>query len=47
VRFPTPGDPQAARVQVSAEEWALLLWGIDPASVRRRQRYAGPAAKTS
>lgn len=47
VRFPTPGDPQAASVQVSAEELTLLLWGIDPSSVQRRRRYAGPAAKTS
>jgi transposase len=47
VRFPASGDPHAACVQVSAEELALLLWGIDPSSVRRRKRYARPAAKSS
>ncbi len=47
VRFPAPADPQAVCLQVSAEELALLLWGIDPSSVRRRKRYARPAVKTS
>jgi len=33
----------ARSVQVSAQELSLLLWGIDPASVRRQKRYVRPA----
>lgn len=38
-RFPAAIDPQARSVQVSAQELSLLLWGIDPASVKRQKRY--------
>jgi hypothetical protein len=38
-RFPAAADPQAASVEVSAQELSLLLWGIDPASVKRQKRY--------
>ena len=39
-RFPTTGDPQARSIEISAQELSLVLWGIDPASVKRQQRYA-------
>ena len=32
-------DPQARSIEVSAQELSLVLWGIDPASVKRQQRY--------
>jgi transposase len=38
-RFPAASDPQASSVEVSAQELSLLLWGIDPASVKRQKRY--------
>ncbi len=38
-RFPAAGDPEARSIEVSAEELSLVLWGIDPASVKRQQRY--------
>lgn len=38
-RFPSASDPQARSVEVSAQELSLLLWGIDPASVKRQKRY--------
>jgi transposase len=41
-RFPDPKDAQARCVQVTAEELSLLLWGIDPRSVRRQKRYQRP-----
>jgi transposase len=37
-RFPVPAA-DAKRVEVTAEELSLLLWGIDPASVKRQKRY--------
>jgi transposase len=39
VRFPTADDPEARSIEVSAQELSLLLWGIDPASVKRQKRY--------
>jgi len=38
-RFPAVVDPEARSIEVSAEELSLLLWGIDPASVKRQKRY--------
>ena len=38
-RFPASDDPQARSIEVSAQELSLVLWGIDPASVRRQPRY--------
>lgn len=38
-RFPAAGDPEARSIEVSAEELSLVLWGIDPASVKRQRRY--------
>ena len=38
-RFPASADPEARSVEVSAQELSLLLWGIDPSSVRRQKRY--------
>jgi transposase len=38
-RFPTADDPQLRSMEVSAQELSLLLWGIDPASVKRHPRY--------
>lgn len=37
-RFPTPQQGQTC-VTISAAEWAMLLDGVDLASVRRRKRY--------
>jgi transposase len=39
-RFPAVGDPEVHSLEVSAEELSLILWGIDPASVKRQKRYA-------
>ena len=41
-RFPA-ADAQAKSVQVTTQELSLLLWGIDPTSVRRQPRYVRPA----
>lgn len=38
-RFPAADDPGAKSVEVSAQELSLVLWGIDPASVKRQPRY--------
>jgi len=38
-RFPSVGDPEARSIEVSAQELSLVLWGIDPASVKRQKRY--------
>jgi transposase len=38
-RFPAAGDPGARSIEVSSQELSLVLWGIDPASVKRQQRY--------
>jgi transposase len=40
-RFPTVAS-DARSVQVTAQELSLLLWGIDPSSVRRQKRYSRP-----
>ena len=41
-RFPVVAADQRS-VQVSVQELSLLLWGIDPSSVRRQKRYQRPA----
>jgi transposase len=38
-RFPAASDPESHGVEISAQELSLLLWGIDPASVKRQKRY--------
>jgi transposase len=38
-RFPPTNDPEARSIEVSAQELSLVLWGIDPASVKRQPRY--------
>jgi transposase len=38
-RFPAAGDPETRSIEVSAQELSLVLWGIDPASVKRHARY--------
>jgi transposase len=38
-RFPATPDPEARSIEVSAQELSLVLWGIDPASVKRQPRY--------
>lgn len=38
-RFPAADDPAAKSIEVTAQELSLLLWGIDPSSVRRQKRY--------
>jgi len=42
-RFPVASESSARRVLVSAQELSLLLWGIDPTSIRRQKRYSRPA----
>jgi transposase len=37
-----PGAANASRVEVTADDLALILRGIDPAEVRRRPRYRRP-----
>ena len=41
-RFPTAPDPETRSIEVSAQELSLVLWGIDPASVKRQPRYQRP-----
>ena len=44
-RFPTvsrsgnPDDPESRSIEVSSQELSLVLWGIDPTSVKRQPRY--------
>jgi len=38
-RFPTAAEPEARSIEVSTEELSLVLWGIDPTSVKRQKRY--------
>lgn len=38
-RFPA-ADAKACAVQVSITDLSLLLWGIEPASVRRQKRFS-------
>ena len=38
-RFPTVNDPQTRSIEISAQELSLVLWGIDPTSVKRQPRY--------
>jgi len=42
-RFPATNDPDARSIEVSSQELSLVLWGIDPASVKRQPRYQRPA----
>lgn len=44
-RMPRPagGDAEASRLEISAVDLAMILSGIDLASVRRRKRYRLPA----
>jgi transposase len=42
-RFPA-ADAKAKSFEVTAEELSLLLWGIDPGSVKRQKRYRRDAA---
>jgi transposase len=37
-RFPA-AHAKSKSIEVTAEELSLLLWGIDPASVKRQKRY--------
>lgn len=39
-RFPAAADPQTRSVEVSSQELSLLLWGIDPAGVKRQKRFS-------
>lgn len=43
-RFPTINDPDARSMEVSSQELSLVLWGIDPASVKRQERYRRASA---
>ena len=38
-RFPMTNDPEARSIEISSQELSLVLWGIDPASVKRQSRY--------
>jgi transposase len=38
-RFPTTNDPESRSIEVSSQELSLVLWGIDPTSVKRQPRY--------
>jgi transposase len=38
-RFPASNDPQARSLEISSQELSLVLWGIDPQSVKRQPRY--------
>jgi transposase len=42
-RFPAVNDPQTQSIEISSQELSLVLWGIDPASVKRQPRYQRPA----
>jgi transposase len=42
-RFPTAEDTETRSLEISSQELSLVLWGIDPASVRRQPRYQRPA----
>jgi len=38
-RFPAAVDPETRSIELSVQELSLVLWGIDPASVKRHKRY--------
>jgi hypothetical protein len=38
-RFPAAADAETRSIEVSPQELSLVLWGIDPASVKRQKRY--------
>jgi transposase len=38
-RFPVATDPETRSIEVSSQELSLVLWGIDPTSVKRQNRY--------
>jgi transposase len=42
-RFPAIDDSQTRSIEISSQELSLVLWGIDPASVKRQPRYQRPA----
>jgi transposase len=42
-RFPTSPDAEARSIEISSQELSLVLWGIDPASVKRQKRYVRSA----
>ncbi len=42
-RFPAAAGTEARSIEISAQELSLVLWGIDPASVKRQPRYQRPA----
>jgi transposase len=42
-RFPAANDPETRSMEISSQELSLVLWGIDPASVKRQPRYQRPA----
>ena len=41
-RFPTAQDPEVRSMEISSQELSLVLWGIDPASVKRQPRWQRP-----
>lgn len=43
-RFPAANDLQARSIEVSSQELSLILWGIDPVSVKRQIRYQRASA---
>jgi transposase len=43
-RFPAADDPQSRSIEISSQELSLILWGIDPASVKRQKRYGRVSA---
>lgn len=45
-RLPRPGD-EASRLEISSAELAMILSGIDLASVKRRKRYRREGAQKS
>lgn len=42
-RFPAANDPETRSMEISSQELSLVLWGIDPTSVKRQPRYQRPA----
>jgi transposase len=40
-----PIAADAASLQVTAQELSLILWGIDPASIKRQPRYSRPPSR--
>ena len=42
-RFAATKDPNSRSIEVSSQELSLVLWGIDPTSVKRQKRYVANA----